>query len=489
MLTKEDNELLCRVGPGAPMGEMLRQYWHPVLLSTELPERDCNPIRVRLLGEDLVAFRDSSGRPGMLADHCSHRGASLFFGRNEEGGLRCVYHGWKYDVDGGCIDMPNEPEPLPGDEAGADADDEASPLGAAPRRFKDKVHHVAYPCAERGGVIWCYMGPRKEIPALPDIPWFLVPKGQLFATKRLQENNFVQAIEGGIDTTHASFLHTRLTVDLAMRREKDEKTNRTWGDDEATNKGLSIAMKSKSARFELLDTDYGIMIASRREAGEDEIYWRINQFLFPYYTMPPSHRVVDRNSGQRGGGGGGHAFVPMDDENTITWSFTAKLDRPFTGEEIEHMLEYPNPGLHAGVPKGLLPATSEPMGAFRGIHNKRNDYGLDYELQRTVQFCGIPDRSTQDNAIQESMGPIYDRAQEHLGVADSGVIHMRRRLINSARALDEQGLTPPGVDSASSYCVTGCGFILPKSETWITTADELCRLRPGIDLQVEEIHA
>ncbi len=464
MLTKEDNELLCRVGPGTPMGEMLRQYWHPVLLSTELSVADSNPVRVRLLGEDLIAFRDSAGRPGTLADHCAHRGASLFFARNEENGLRCVYHGWKYDVEGRCVDMPNEPPES---------------------NFKDKVRQVAYPCAERGGVIWCYMGPRREQPALPDIPWFLVPQGQLFATKRLQENNFVQAIEGGIDTTHASFLHTRLSIDLAMRREKDAKTNRTWGDDEATNKGLSIAMKSKSARFELLDTDYGIMIASRREAGEDETYWRINQFLFPYYTMPPSHRVVDRDTPQRGGGGG-HAFVPMDDENTITWSFTARMDRPFSEQELGGMYDYPNPGLHAGVPKGLLPATSAPMGAFRPIHNKRNDYGLDYELQKTVQFSGIPDRSTQDNAIQESMGPIYDRTQEHLGVADSGVIHMRRRLLESAKALDAQGLTPPGVDSPTSYCVSGVGFILPRGETWITTADELCRIRPGVDLQVAE---
>jgi phthalate 4,5-dioxygenase oxygenase subunit len=464
MLTKADNELLCRVGAGTPMGEMLRQYWHPVLLSTELPERDGNPIRVRLLGEDLIAFRDSGGRPGMLGDHCSHRGASLFFARNEDNGLRCVYHGWKYDVEGRCVEMPNEP---------------------AESNFKDKVRHLAYPCAERGGVIWCYMGPRRELPALPDIPWFMVPQGQLFATKRLQENNFVQAIEGGIDTTHASFLHTRLSIDLAMRREKDEKTNRTWGDDEATNKGLGIAMRSKSARFELLDTDYGIQIASRREAGHDEIYWRINQFLFPYYTMPPSHRVVDRNTAKRGGGGG-HAFVPMDDDNTITWSFTAKMERPFTDEELAGMYDYPNPGLHAGVPKGLLPPTSEPMGAFRPIHNKRNDYGLDYDLQRTVQFSGIPDRSTQDNAIQESMGPIYDRTQEHLGVADSGVIHMRRRLLEAAKAFDDQGMTPPGVDSATSYCVSGCGFILPKGESWITTADELCRIRPGVDMPIAE---
>ena len=482
MLTKEDNELLCRVGPGTPMGETLRQYWHPVLLSWELPAPDCNPIRVRLLGEDVVAFRDSSGRVGMLANNCSHRGASLFFGRNEENGLRCVYHGWKYDVEGRCVDMPNEPPPVAGPPGGADAEGPDTPTGAAPRRnFKDKIRHVAYPCQERGGVVWTYMGPRAHPPALPDLPWFLVPEGHRFFTKRRQENNFAQAIEGGIDTTHAGFLHTRLTVELALKREKDPKTNRTWGEDEATNRGLSIAMRSRSAHFELLDTDYGIMIASRREAGEEETYWRINQFLFPYYTMPPSHAVVERNSPKRGGGGG-HAFVPMDDHNTITWSFTVNFQRPFTEAELERMFEYPNPGLHAGVPKGLLPPTSEPMGAFRPIHNQANDYGLDYELQRTTQFCGIPDRSTQDNAVQESMGPIYDRTKEHLGISDSGVIRMRRRLIDAAKALRDEGRTPPGVDAAAAYCVSGCGFILPKSESWTDTAYELCSLRPGTDL-------
>src|SRR5438477_11468338 len=143
MLSKEDNELLTRVGAGTPMVKLLRKYWIPVMLSGELPQKDGAPMRVRLLGEDLIVFRDTSGRAGLLADHCAHRGASLFFGRNEEDGLRCVYHGWKYDVTGRCIDMPNEPPES---------------------NFKDKVRQVAYPCAERGGVIWCYMGPRSEPP-------------------------------------------------------------------------------------------------------------------------------------------------------------------------------------------------------------------------------------------------------------------------------------------------------------------------------------
>src|SRR5919205_1520854 len=155
MLSKEDNELLCRVGPGTPMGELLRQYWLPFLPSRDLPHADGDPLKVRLLGEDLVAFRDSNGQVGLLAANCPHRGASLFFGRNEECGLRCVYHGWKFDVTGQCVDMPSEP---------------------AESNFKDKIHHTAYRCAEQGGVVFAYMGPRQaDPPGLPQLEWAVLP--------------------------------------------------------------------------------------------------------------------------------------------------------------------------------------------------------------------------------------------------------------------------------------------------------------------------
>src|SRR5216684_202405 len=157
MLSKEDNELLCRVGPGTPMGDVMRQYWLPAMLSSELPSPDSDPKRVLLLGEQLIAFRDTNGKIGLLANNCPHRGASLFFGRNEESGLRCVYHGWKFDVDGTCLDMPNEP---------AESD------------FRNKVQAVAYPCVERAGVVWAYMGPRQRVGALPDMEWSAVPAEQ-----------------------------------------------------------------------------------------------------------------------------------------------------------------------------------------------------------------------------------------------------------------------------------------------------------------------
>src|SRR5690348_12505921 len=189
MLSKEQNELLCRVGPGTPMGELMRQYWIPALLASEVAQPDSDPLRVRLLGEDLIAFRDTRGKVGLIQNNCPHRGASLFFGRNEESGLRCVYHGWKFARDGTCVDMPNEP---------AESD------------FKSKVRATAYPTCERGGVIWAYMGPRSEPPPLPDLEWMAVPAENRVMSKTLRACNWVQALEGDIDTAHLYFLHSRL---------------------------------------------------------------------------------------------------------------------------------------------------------------------------------------------------------------------------------------------------------------------------------------
>src|SRR6478609_4677721 len=178
MLSKHDNELITRVGPGTPMGELMRRYWLPALLSEELPEPDCAPIRLKLLGEDLVAFRTTSGRPAVLDTWCPHRNANLFWGRNEEEGLRCVYHGWKFDVNGTCVDMPNEP---------------------TESRFKDKIKTLAYPTEERGGVIWVYMGLRELSPQMPDLEWTRVPESHRYASKRIQNCNYLQNVEGECD--------------------------------------------------------------------------------------------------------------------------------------------------------------------------------------------------------------------------------------------------------------------------------------------------
>ncbi|HEY1298785.1 MAG TPA: Rieske 2Fe-2S domain-containing protein, partial [Chloroflexota bacterium] len=175
MLSTEENELLCRVGPGTPMGTLMRQYWLPGLLSREVPAPDSDPRRIMLLGEKLIAFRDSNGKVGLIQNHCPHRGASLFFGRNEESGLRCVYHGWKFDTSGNCIDMPNEP---------AESD------------FRTKVKATAYPCRERGGIVWVYMGPRAEadLPPLPDLEGNMLDAEQTGIGIFQRECNWMQAL-------------------------------------------------------------------------------------------------------------------------------------------------------------------------------------------------------------------------------------------------------------------------------------------------------
>src|SRR6195256_3204567 len=227
MLSIEDNELLTRTGPGTPMGELFRRFWLPALLPSELPQPDCDPIRFRILGEDLVAFRDTGGQPGFLAQHCPHRGPSLFFGRNEETGLRCVYHGWKFDTTGQCIDMPNEP---------AESD------------FRTKVKAVAYPTVDKAGVIWAYMGAPENQPPLPDLEWMRAPVGHSWVSKTYQNCNYLQAMEGGLDTSHSSFLHRDFDpAGLANPR-----------------------VRSTAPRLEVLNTDYGYMYASIRHLPADK---------------------------------------------------------------------------------------------------------------------------------------------------------------------------------------------------------------------------
>src|SRR5437763_16561685 len=228
MLNPAENEALCRVGRGTLTGDLLREYWVPALLSSELPQPDSDPVRVLLLGEKLIAFRDSNGTPGLIQNHCPHRGASLFFGRNEEAGLRCVYHGWKFDTSGNCIDMPNEP---------AESD------------FKQKVKGVAYPTQERGGIVWAYLGPRATPPSLPDLEGNMLPGAQAWAYQ--QPANWFQILEGHIDTAHVSFLHYGGIQPEAVPPASFSE----------------YQLRQRSAHFEVLDTERGASYAPRRPAG------------------------------------------------------------------------------------------------------------------------------------------------------------------------------------------------------------------------------
>ena len=305
MLSAEENETLTRTGPGTPMGELLRRFWLPALLPNELPSSDCAPVRVRLLSEDLVGFRDTEGRLGLIDAHCAHRRAHLFFGRNEECGIRCIYHGWKFDVDGNCVDMPTEPPES---------------------NFKDKVKLTSYSLSEHGGILWAYMGPKKDIPQLPQLTFTEVPPGHRFVMKRFQECNYAQALEGGIDSAHTSYLHT--TLDFYQRTEsylekaKVLRARFETDPDKLKPEDLDFLFRTldKAPRVMAKDTDYGLIIAAQRNLG-DRYYWRFNQFLMPFYTMPPRSP-------------GGHAFVPIDDGHCWVWTFGCRLDRPYAADEI-----------------------------------------------------------------------------------------------------------------------------------------------------------
>jgi phenylpropionate dioxygenase-like ring-hydroxylating dioxygenase large terminal subunit len=433
MLSTPDNELLCHVGPDTPMGNLVRQYWIPALMSSELPEPDGAPVRVRLLGENLIGFRVTSGKVGLIQNHCPHRGASLFFGRNEEEGLRCAYHGWKYDCEGACVDMPNEPPES---------------------NFKSKIRARAYPCIERNDVIWTYMGPRSTPPPLPDIEPNLLPRGEYAIQKVLRECNWFQALEGDIDTGHLGFLH------LGAVKPGDTKPGSFD----------YYLVADRAPRYEVVDTDFGTSYGAYRPAEADTYYWRIAHFLFPFYSMIPTGilgmQVLVR------------AWVPVDDEHVMFWSMSAPRSRVGTGATggAAGLTAGGRSVAAAGARAGgfeFLPDTTDWLGKFRLTQNKDNDYLVDREAQRTQSFTGIPGIHQQDQAVTESMGPIYDRTQEHLGSSDAMVIRTRRRAINAARALRDEGVVPPGVDSPAVYRCRSGGAILPRGADWLEATKEL----------------
>lgn len=422
MLRKEINELLTQTGTGTPMGQLFRQYWIPALLARELPENDCAPVRVKLLGERLIAFRDSEGRYGLMDEFCAHRGASLWFGRNEEGGLRCSYHGWKYDYTGQCVDVPSEPE-----ESG----------------FCARIKLQAYPMIRLGEVLWTYMGDKESRPPEPVWEFATVPAEQTYTSKRWQECNWLQAMEGGIDSSHVSFLHSgSLKTDPLFRGAKGNQYNQN----------------DKKPVFEVAESEGGLLIGARRNAENDQYYWRITPWVMPSFTMVPprgDHPVH------------GHFWVPIDDENCWAWSFDYHPTRALTTEERQAMID------GHGVHNEYVPGT------FRPLQNKDNDYLMDREAQKRGEYySGIKGIAMQDASLQESMGPIADRTKENLVSTDNGIIMARHRLRKAATALRDKGVMPPGRDP-SHQLVRSVAKVLPKDAAFADACKEDLTVRPG----------
>jgi nitrite reductase/ring-hydroxylating ferredoxin subunit len=399
------------------MGNLMREYWIPSIMSNELPAPDCPPMRLRLLGENLIAFRTTSGKVGIVANSCPHRGASLFFGRNEEEGLRCVYHGWKFDVDGNCVDMPSEP---------------------AESNFKSKVHATAYPCIERNNMVWTYMGPRETPPPLPDHPGNMTPECRV--SKSVRDCNYMQSIEGDIDTVHQAFLHHG-----AERYDEYPPGSVKY-----------YAFRQRDIRMEVMEHEIGTTYGAFRPAEEDTNCWRIGHFLLPFYTMSATGVLTQKT--------GGNAWVPIDDEHCMVWGISEPSPRGANERAVGGLFDAPRiGGDRRQQAKGNLPDTSDWIGKFRPVENLANDYFIDREAQSKMEtFTGIATIGLEDRGMQESMGPVWDRTKEHLGTTDQMVIQTRRKLIRAAIALRDHGTIPAGVDDPSLYRMYAGGAIAPK---------------------------
>ncbi len=409
MLKPEDNERITRVGPGTPMGILQRRYWLPAALASELPERDGAPLRVRLLGEDLIAFRASDGKVGLVDAYCPHRRAPMFFGRNEDCGLRCVYHGWKFDTAGNCVDMPSEPPDS---------------------LFKSKVNIAAYPTWEGGGLIWTYMGPPETMPPPPDYELVRAPDTHRYVSKTYEECNWLQALEGGLDTSHSSFAHNLNIKDKTFLRSQDT-----------------------APRLEVEKTDYGYSYAGIRTV-------RGEQYVRAYHYVMPAQQMRGRVSGRKGGMEpvptiNGHIWVPIDDHTTYVynWMYSYTPEIPIT----------PEYAMYAETNYGRGP--EDLLEGYRLKKNMRNDYMIDRELQRTTTFTGIEGVNTQDMALQEGMGAVVDRSKEHLGTSDRAIIVMRQLLMEAMQAA-ERGETVRGSDTSTYSRVRAVDLTIPLVAEW-----------------------
>ena len=429
MLTREENELLTRVGPGTPMGNLIREYWIPALPSNEFPTPDSPAKRMRLLGENLVMFRDSDGNVGCFPESCPHRGASLYFGRSEEGGLRCIYHGWKYNVQGQCLEMPSEPETS---------------------NYREKVHIRNYPCNDVNHMIWVYMGSRETPPPFPAFDVNLIPEENAFPPIiMMEEANWFQNLEGDTDSVHLDWLHARLRADVGPIGRGHMR-------------GTFSPMKNPFVQAK--PAEYGAFYTARRRVGDTDRYWhRINQYIFPIFTMVGG----DANSAHL------RAHVPVDDTHSMLISLGGYRNRAMTDEERNSRF-FQDPFYAAG---GYVERTSNPLTYFHTVANKDTDYWRDMEVEKTEMMSGVPFvMNLQDRAMTELMAnpagePIYDRTREHLGTTDGMCIIVRRQLIRATNAHMEDGTVPPNVDDAELNHVRHACVGLPEDGDWVAASE------------------
>jgi len=430
MTTARENEILTRVGPGTPMGALMREYWMPVGYSSEV-KADGPPLRLMALGEKLLAFRDSAGRLGIMDHRCPHRCASLFYGRNEDNGIRCIYHGWKFDVDGNCLDQPNLPEH---------------------QVFKHKVKAKAYKATERYGLMWLYMGARDVAPPFPDFELNELQQSEITLSMLQQEYNWLQGLENDIDTSHFGFLH------LGSADPADIEPGQTH----------FYLSADRAPQFHIEDTPLGLMYGAYRPADPGNTHWRLAQYIYPFWVIPPAGMLAELIVMK--------GYIPMDDTHTLVIT----IQRKGAGRRPSHLASgRAVPGLGNPFPTEdeFLPNTTDWLGRWRVRNNPDNDYLIDRDAQRNGIYSGIDGLAMQDNAIAGTMGSITDRTFERLSPSDEMIARMRRKLLRLVHAYEKDRSTPlPGVDDPGTYRGHRAGnFIAPNGKPFREAYEELIR--------------
>jgi phenylpropionate dioxygenase-like ring-hydroxylating dioxygenase large terminal subunit len=407
MLTYKQNARLTQVGPDTPLGRFFRHYWIPAANLEEIAVPGGAPVRVGLLGEKLVAFRDPAGKAGLMAEFCPHRRASLVYGRNEEGGLRCLYHGWKMSQEGRVLETPAEPPSS---------------------NLKENLRHRAYPVREVGGILWTYMGPKENEPPFPNFPWLNLPSSHLLPVKMYQDCNFLQGLEGDLDPAHPNYLH----------RDFEVAAEKSWSG--AGWQSIANLMSDGSPEIICEETPYLMRVGAVRKTDDPNMkYVRTTEWVAPFYTYiatgPHESQLFK-------------AWLPIDDFTCFTYYIHFNPTQPLDVPAI-----YANWG-HKSEPK-----------TYRTPHNIGNMHLQDRQRMISGNYSGVEGAAIQDRVVQESMGAICDRTEEHLGTSDKAVIFYRRLIL---RKLDEMeaGKPVPGIDPALDFKHRTASWYMPSDQPW-----------------------
>ena len=385
MLTEKQNDLVTQTGPGTPGGELLRSYWHPIATDDEIPPGG-DPMPIDILSEELVLFRDPGDRLGLIGRHCAHRGTDLSYGRIEDGGLRCLYHGWLFDIEGKCIDQPAEPED---------------------KKFCHKVRQTSYPVQQKGGVIWCYMG-KGEAPLIPDFDYLTAPEENRMAFRVVQHSNWLQGLESSTDPAHTSYLH-RLSTPKNAGSYDARGDNRFFSDDIHPKLGIER-------------TSYGMRIYALRKLSTGEKYLRVNNYIYPCGATPVGTDTPPVTAYQ------GRWYVPIDDERHCRFEFLYSQKKPLDKDFWRQQK-----GENIGPDK-------------RHLRRADNRYQQDRDEQRRDDsFSGLGRYLPAHDAFAiESQGAIQDRTQEHLGSTDIVIIEVRKALLDAIKLMQD-GKEAPGL--------------------------------------------